>query len=141
MASGPELVSLYWETCWNGRQVDRLGEVFHDPYTHGKTVFSPALMAGIIEETVQEFPDFRVQVNETRVLDEAVITRSKFIGTHGGVVFGLSPTGRTVELPTLDVFFFREGKVWLYWHLTDHLPILTGIGAEVRVGDQIAVWD
>ncbi len=72
-------------------------------------------------------------MNETRVLDETVITRSTFIGTHGGEVFGLSPTGKTVEMPTLDVFYFREGKVWLYWHLTDHPPIVVGIGAEVRI--------
>lgn len=141
MTSNADIVNLYWETCWNGRQVDRLGEVFHDPYTHGRTEFSPALMAGVIEETIGSFPDFRVQVNETRVLDEAVVTRSTFIGTHGGEIFGLSATGKTVELPTLDMFFFREGKVWLYWHLTDHLPIVTGIGAEVRVGDQVANWD
>ncbi|MEX0629592.1 MAG: hypothetical protein WEE67_04035 [Chloroflexota bacterium] len=37
--------------------------------------------------------------------------------------------------------YFREGKVWLYWHLTDHLPIINGIGAEVRVGGQMANWD
>lgn len=140
MASNIDLVELYWETCWNGRRSDRLSEVFHDPYTHGRAEFSPTLMAGIIEETLLAFPDFRVQVNETRLLEDAVITRSTFTGTHGGEIFGLPPTGKTVELPTLDVFFFREGKVWLYWHLTDHLPILKGIGAEVRLGDHLARW-
>jgi len=25
--------------------------------------------------------------------------------------------------------------------VTDHLPIVVGIGAEVRVGDQVAIWD
>lgn len=141
MTSNAELVHLYWETCWNGRQVERLPEVFHDPYTHGRTPFSPTLMAGIVQETLREFPDMRVQVKETRVVEDAVITRSTFVGTHGGEIYGLPPTGKIVELPTLDVFFFREGKVWLYWHLTDHLPILTGIGAEVRLGDHVATWN
>ena len=141
MASNGEIVDLYWETCWNGRRPDRLAEVFHDPYTHGRTEFSPALMAGIMETTWREFPDLRVEMGETRVLEDTVITRSTFIGTHDGTVFGLGPTGKTVEMPTLDVFFFRDGKVWLYWHLTDHLPIVIGIGAEVRLGDQSANWD
>lgn len=141
MASNADVIDVYWKACWNGREVNRLGEVFHDPYTHGRTQFSPTLMAGIMEEAWRQFPDFQVQVNERQVLDDAVITRATFIGTHGGQIFGLSPTGRTVELPTLDVFFFRGGKVWLYWHLTDHLPIIQGIGAEVRVGEQLATWD
>jgi hypothetical protein len=27
------------------------------------------------------------------------------------VIFGLSPTGKAVDVPTLDIFFFRDGKV------------------------------
>lgn len=27
-------------------------------------------------------------------------------------------------MPTLDIFFFEEGKVRRYWHLTDHLPMI-----------------
>lgn len=27
-----------------------------------------------------------------------------------------------------------------YWHLTDHLPILEGIGAEVRIGEHAISW-
>ena len=141
MASHADVIELYWETCWNGRRPDRLAEVFHDPYMHGRKESSPALMAGILEETFGSFPDLRVEVSETRVLDETVITRSTFIGTHGGEIFGLRATGKVVEMATLDVFFFREGKVSLYWHLTDHLPIVIGIGADVRIGDQIAKWD
>jgi predicted ester cyclase len=45
------------------------------------------------------------------VLSDVVITRLRFIPTHGGVIFGLSPTGKAVDVPTLDIFFFRDGKV------------------------------
>jgi len=44
-------------------------------------------------------------------------------------------------MPTLDIFFFEEGKVRRYWHLTDHLPMIVGIGAEVRLKDALAIWD
>src|SRR5207249_511695 len=138
MTSNAEMINLYWESCWNERRTERLAEVFHDPYTHGRDLRSPGQMASIIAETVSSLPDVQVRVSETAVLDDVVITRSHFLGTHGGEIFGLSPTGKAVDVPTLDVFFFRDGKVSRYWHLTDHLPILLGIGAEVRIGQQVA---
>lgn len=136
-----EAVRLYWQTCWNERRTERLGEVFHDPYLHGKTEFTPARLAGIVDWAVAAFADFRVQVNESATVGDAVITRSTFLGTHTGKIYGLPPTGRPVALPTLDLFFFRDGKVWRYWHQTDHLPVLAGIGAEIRVGDRLADLD
>ncbi len=141
MASNADAVTVYWESCWNDRRTERLVEVFHDPYTHGRTQVSPARMAAIIDETVASLPDVQVCVDETEVLSDVVITRSRFIATHGGVILGLDPTGKPVNVPTLDIFFFRDGKVALYWHLTDHLPILVGIEAEVRIGDQVAKLD
>ena len=77
-------------------------------------------------------PDVQVYVDDTEVVSDVVITQSRFIATHGGVIFGLDPTGKVVNAPTLDIFFFREGRVARYWHLTDQLPILVGIEAEVR---------
>jgi predicted ester cyclase len=141
MASNADAVTVYWESCWNDRRTERLVEVFHDPYTHGRTQVSPARMAAIIDETVASLPDVQVCVDETEVLSDVVITRSRFIATHSGVIFGLDPTGKAVNVPTLDIFFFRDGKVARYWHLTDHLPILVGIEAEVRIGDQVAKLD
>lgn len=135
------VVETYWNLCWNERRVGLLDAVFHDPYTHGRTQFSPALMAELIAETVAGFSDFRVQIDEVHELEDTVITRSTFSGTHDGEVFGLAPSGKQVRMPTLDAFFFEDGKVSKYWHLTDHLPIIQGIGAEVRLGDRLASWE
>lgn len=142
MTSDVDLVGdVYWDACWNLRRTERLGEVFHDPYLHGRTSFDPARMAGIVDATVAAIPDLRVVVDDIDATGDTVVTRARFIGTHGGPLYGLGATGRAVDLPTLDVFWFREGKVWRYWHLTDHLPFLVGIGAEVRLGGQTADWD
>ena len=112
MSNHQQLVELYWESCWNARATHRLADVFHDPYTHGRTAFSTTEMALIVEDTVASFPDLQVRVDEKHVDDDIVITRSTFLGTHGGPVFGLRATGTAIELPSLDIFFFRDGKVW-----------------------------
>jgi predicted ester cyclase len=132
MASNVDSVKVYWESCWNNRRKERLAEVFHDPYTHGRKQVSLARMATTIDETVASLPDVQVHVDETEVLGDVVITRSRFVATHGRVIFGLSLTGKAVDVPTHDIFFFHDGKVARHWHLTDHLPILVGIGADVR---------
>ncbi|HVE99485.1 MAG TPA: ester cyclase, partial [Mycobacteriales bacterium] len=122
-SSNVAVVRMYWEQCWNARLPDRLGEVFHAEYTHGRTPYSPTLLAEIIRDTVRSFPDVQVRIDELADLGDTVITRTRFIGTHGGEYVGLSATGRPIEAPSLDVFFFRDGLVERMWHLFDHLPL------------------
>ncbi|HEX4743901.1 MAG TPA: ester cyclase [Candidatus Limnocylindria bacterium] len=138
MSAHADLVRSYWDVCWNERRIDRLGEIFHERYLHGRTESSPAQLGGIVQWAVGVFPDFRVEVTALEELGDAVATRSFFSGTHTGPIYGLRGTLRPIRIPTLDVFFFRDGKVWQYWHLTDHLPILGAIGAEIRVGSEVA---
>jgi len=138
MSTPTDLVRRYWERCWNERAVDELGEIFHESYQHNRSEATVAEHAAIIEDTVRSFPDVRVEIVDIAATGDAVISRARFIGTHGGVVFGIGPTGRAMSAPTLDVYFFQNGKVATLWHLTDHLPILRGLGAEVRIAGQVA---
>lgn len=136
MSTPIELVRRYWERCWNERALDELGDIFHEPYQHNRSEGTIADHAAIIEDTVRSFPDVRVEIVDLAATGDVVITRARFIGTHGGDVFGIGPTGRAISAPTLDVYFFRDGKVATLWHLTDHLPILRDIGADARVAGQ-----
>lgn len=140
MKSNVDLIERYWSACWNERDTTSLSEIFHDPYTHGKTQFTPELLGQIITETVRSFSDFHVTVDEAHEADDMVITRSTFSGTQDGDIFGLQATRKAIEMPSLDIFFFEQGKVRKYWHLTDHLPIIQGMGAEVRLGGRTATW-
>jgi len=136
-----DVVNLYWEQCWNQRRTDRLSEVFHDPYLHGITEVPISRMAAIVDEAVGWMPDFKTEAIDSEILENVIINRMIFTGTHKGKLFGISGTGKPIRCPSLDIFFFRDGKVWRYWHQTDHLPLITGMEAEVRVGDELADWD
>jgi predicted ester cyclase len=131
-----DLVRHYWERCWNERALHELGQVFHEPYQHNRSVVTVAEHAAIIEDTVRSFPDVRVEIVDIAETGDTVITRARFVGTHGGEVFGIAPTSRAISAPTLDAFFFRDGRVATLWHLTDHLPILRDIGVEAQVAGQ-----
>lgn len=138
MSTNGDTIRRYWDLCWNERRTDLVGEIFAAPYLHGRTEATPSDHAGIITETVAAFPDLRIEVVDVEDLDAVVITRSRFTGTHGGEIFGLRATGRSMTAPSLDVFFFADERVERLWHQFDHLPILRGIGAEVRIGEQLA---
>ena len=136
-----DLVELYWNMCWNERRTDRLGEIFHDPYTQGQIEGPLTRLVETIEESVASSGDCSVEIRSTHGQDDLVITRTWMRGTHTGPLFDLSATGKTFRVPMLDAFFFRDGKVWLYLHLADHLPILKALGAEVRIGEQVATLE
>lgn len=133
-----DLVELYWNVCWNERRTDRLGEVFHDPYTQGQIEGPLARLVETIEESVASSSDCSVEIRSTHGHDDLVITRTWMHGTHTGPLFEVSATGKVFRVPMLDAFFFRDGKVWLYLHLADHLPILKALEAEVRIGRELA---
>jgi predicted ester cyclase len=135
------LIRSYWEGCWNTRDLDRLGTVFHEPYMHNRAELTIADHAEIIAETTASFPDLQVWIDDLEVVGNAVITRCRFVGTHGGPIFGIDGTGRSIAAPTLDVFFLRDGRVDRLWHLTDHLPILRGIGSEANVAGRPVIFD
>ena len=139
--SNAETVRMYWQVCWNERRVDRLADVFHAEYLHGRRSSSPEGHAAIIEETVRSFPDLQVHIDDLEDLGDTIITRTRFVVTHGGEIFGLRATGRSIEGPSLDVYFFDRGRVRRLWHLFDHLPLIVAIGAEVRVGGELAQFD
>jgi len=141
MTDHEDLIRGYWERCWNGRELDHLGAVFHEPYVHNRSERTPRDHAEIITDTLASFPDLQVTIDDIRTTGDAVVTRCRFVGTHDGMAFGISATGRQIIAPTLDVFFISDGKVHRLWHLTDHLPIVRDIGATVRVGDQTATLD
>ena len=136
--SPEELVRLFWESCWNERRTDRLAEIFPDPFTFGDREGPLARLVEVIEETAASSSDLKIEIRSMHSLGPAVVTRTWLTGTHTGPLFGVPATGKPFRTPNLDVFIFREGKVEQYLHLSDHLPILGALGAEIRVGGDLA---
>lgn len=133
MTTPTELIQLYWTVIWNERATERLGEVFHEPYLHNRSEATLAEHAGIITETVRAIPDLRIEIVDIAEAGAAVITRTRFLGSHGGELFGVAATGRALSAPSLDVYFFRDGRVERLWHLFDHLPLLREMGAIATI--------
>jgi predicted ester cyclase len=54
--------------------------------------------------------------------------RITVIGTHEGAFQGIPPTGRRVEVQTISVLHFSEGRVVERWNQLDQLGMLQQLG-------------
>jgi uncharacterized protein (TIGR02246 family) len=71
-----------------------------------------------------EFPDARVDVRTTQVVDDIAVEEGTFTGTHTGV----APTGRPVALDYVQVLHLRDGKHASVELMFDRLLMLEQLG-------------
>jgi ketosteroid isomerase-like protein len=69
------------------------------------------------ERLRDSWADARVEVDEIRSNDNAVVVRIRYLTTSGD-------TGLPFETPMAATFFFRDGRITLgqyYWHMSEAL--------------------
>ena len=64
---------------------------------------------------------------------DRVVVRSLFRGTHSGLFWGFSPTGRPVAVPFITIFRLAEGRIVEAWQFFDALTLLQHL--EILPGD------
>jgi steroid delta-isomerase-like uncharacterized protein len=84
---------------------------------------------GFYHDLFAGFPDFRIDVKERRVADDAVIVEGILRGTQTGAWMGIPPTGKSVAVPFSAVFTFtpddRVKKEIVYY---DRMTLLGQLG-------------
>ena len=61
-------------------------------------------------------------------LDDRVVVRPQWTGTHTGEYSGVPPTGKAVRVPGLAIWRFENGKVVEIWSVQDQFSLLQQIG-------------
>lgn len=78
------------------------------------------------------FPDGRVEVHDVHIVDDVVTEEGTFSGTHDGVLQAptgdIPPTGRSVNLPYIQVLRFHDGKHVSFNLTFDRLLMLEQLG-------------
>ncbi len=102
-------------------------------------IFSPALRTnGILVGTdgpkrnnrnrLAGFPDVHVVLEDVIEVDDRVVVRLEWTGTHTGEYSGVPPTGKAVRVPGLAIWRFADGKVVEIWSIQDQFSLLQQIG-------------
>jgi predicted ester cyclase len=89
----------------------------------------PAGMAGQIAAFRHAMPDYNVTHEDVIVDGDRVAVRNTVSGTHHGAFMGHEPTGRRIEMRTMDIHRVRDGKIVVTWHLEDFAGLLAQLSA------------
>jgi len=77
-------------------------------------------------------PDLTVEIHEQLAESDKVMTRKTLRGTHRGELFGISPTGRHVEIDVIDIVRLRDCQYVEHWGINTLRNVLAHLGGGER---------
>ena len=80
------------------------------------------------------FPDTRVEVEDVVTDADRVVGRFTYRATHTGSLMGERPTGRHVEMRSIDIWRVRAGLAVEHWDELNTLEAFTQIGLATWSG-------
>lgn len=83
-----------------------------------------ALYAGLREG----FPDFRPEIKWQIESGGMVTTYKIYRGTHTGEFLGIAPTGKAIEIESVDVMRVADGRITDHWGVANLLKMMTQLG-------------
>lgn len=117
----------------NEKDPDAYVEVLHEDFVnHSAPPGIPTDREGyrqIYGMYVNAFPDFVITVEDMVAEGDRVMIRWRARGTHQGVLMGVPPTGKTVEMEGITFNRVADGKVVEQRENADMMGILQQIGA------------
>lgn len=83
---------------------------------------------GIVATYRNAFPDLKLVIDEQIAEGEAVVTRWRGEGTHGGELMGIAPTGRRVSVQGVVISRIKNGQLVDDFECYDVLGMLRQLG-------------
>jgi uncharacterized protein YbjT (DUF2867 family)/predicted ester cyclase len=120
----------------NRNNMDVLYEVMDPHFTaHGETMgLDPndkdhlAAVARGIQWAKWVFPDLYVSVDQVLAEGNMVVARLRWRGTVSQEVYGVPPSGKTIEWTGIAINRFEDGKIVERWFNSDELGMMRGMG-------------
>jgi predicted ester cyclase len=125
------LIRHVWEDRLNAQDLSVFGEylarnfVYHPP-TSGHEPSQAQWFAA--------FPDSHYTVEDLLAVDDKVILRWSWSGTHQGELYGIAPTGNRLTTKGMEINRFVDGKVVEVWGEADTLGFLQQLGVLPELG-------
>jgi predicted ester cyclase len=114
-----------------------------DAKNHTRTV-GRAGMQKVFEALFSVFPDFTYRIDETTAAGDRVVCKVTMTGTHrgkptfaevfSGMLTGVEPTGKRVEVLHFHSFRVRDGQIAEHAAVRDDLNMLIQLGVLKRPG-------
>lgn len=125
------LVVSYWQRAWNEHDLGALDETHAPWFAQNGVAIGVHKFRESMTEFLRSFPDMRVTIEDLIAVQDKVLARVTYSGTHLGDYRGIPPTRRAISVTGLELFLVGDGRIVQHWHETDHLGILEQIGCTV----------
>ena len=131
--SNKTLVETYFYEVWNQGDLKKLDQIIDAGYiNHSPSIPNPlpgpAGLKPIILAMRQGIPDLNYTIEETIITEDRVVARVLVKGTHLDTLFGIPPTGKSIEIRQINVEYIKNGKIVEHWRVTEELKMMQQLG-------------
>ena len=128
------LLRLWIEPVADGRAARAaFAQVYADPLTVNGSPMTVAQLVDRARSLQRAFEGLSMQIlDQVETPDRLVIAftmRGRHVGTYASALGDVPPTGRDVEVRTIDDLTITDGLVSAIWVVADDLGLLTQLGA------------
>jgi predicted ester cyclase len=127
------IVRRWTEETWNGGNLSVIDEIVSTDYVLYNPPAPETRGIKAIKENAKElhvaFPDGRFTTDSMIAVDDMVVHRWTFSGTHRGDWFGVAATGRWVRITGTSNHRLAAGKFERTWNNVDLLGMMQQLGA------------
>jgi len=108
-----------------------------DVVNHQRSAAAPAPPAGksakqatlaFFQARLTGIPDLRVTIETMVAAGDKAAASFVYEGAHGGVYFGVAPTGKPLRFTSCDIFRLRDGRIAEHWGMGD----IAGVLAQLK---------
>ena len=106
-------------------------ELLHPDYVNHNRYAQPGKEGSIaiFADFLRAFEDFRVEVDDAIDAGQTVVGRYTYRGRHTGTFMGIPPTGKQIEMHSIDIWRIRDGRLHEHWDELNNLEFFQQIGA------------
>jgi steroid delta-isomerase-like uncharacterized protein len=113
-------------------------DLFAEDYVnHQRSAAAPAPPAGkspkqatlaFFQARLTGVPDLRVSIETSLASGDKAAASFVYEGAHGGVYYGVAPTGRPMRFTSCDIFRVEGGRIAEHWGMGD----IAGVLAQLK---------
>ena len=121
------------EEIWDNGRIELIDELISEDFIDNIDIPGvegsgrETYRASVIEMRTA-FPDYRNPIDFVVAEGDIVATFGRVTGTHRGELYGIPPTGRQIDMPTVGALRFRDGRAVERWGTGDNLLMMQQLG-------------
>jgi steroid delta-isomerase-like uncharacterized protein len=130
--SNDAVVRRFYGELWNRRRLELADEIVSETIRFRGSLGTTCVGREAFEDYVRTvrtaFPDWHNRIDEILAVEDRVVTRMTWSGTHRGALGDIEPTDARVEYAGAAFFLLEEGLIEEAWIVGDTQELWRALG-------------